>query len=242
MTPATTVPPTIDNPLWHALQRVPPDEALLRALETTLLDRLTLSDPCRDLRDRFGRNAASIPLSAETYHSIIQSTTTQTANQPGNALQSIYDALVTDGCLVLFCAGSAETASTFATTFSQIGFHIERWQPYYSAASRQAAAKLAHNRAHLWQTLTGHYVPLPCHRFVGPLDRFLRPYYDAELALYAQTDPAAPDPAYDKLLFLLRKHEPTADQALPPAHFLPTSKPVDQDSSDTDSQPAEDDD
>ncbi len=229
MTATTSAPPTTENRLWHALQRVPPDEALLRALEAQLLSTLSIEAPCCDLRDQFGRTLPAQTLQHDHFQTIIQSVTSPSAEISGNTPQEIYAALVKDGRLIIFSSGSAESATALAKVYNQIGFSVEQWQPYYCAASQQAAASLSENRAQLWHDLTGHYVPLPWPRFLQPLDDYLRPYFDSELAHYAQdTDSEDADPGYDKLLFVLRKSDNNEEQPLPPATFPAAADPPEQ--------------
>lgn len=194
--------------LWHYLQRVPPEEALLRASEARLIGALALPAPLLDLRDRFGRGRLPSEAERQGAHAAAIVVATGPAPIPDAALlTALWQMLPVDAPLLLCLPRASDhSAATWNGQLNRAGFAVLRWHSYYSAAQQQASAALRSPWPQLSYDLTGHYVFTPWHSVLDPLDAQLRPLD----ALHAPTDS-------DGCLFFVAQRAPQpVDRPLPP--------------------------
>ena len=176
--------PAVTDWLWHALQRVPADQALLRAVEARLLSAAKLPVPCLDQRDAYG---AGIALSADEpsaphYRSAVLTLTPKTAAALPQQLHSVDRRLAIGATVAVYLPATADQLPEIAAAANRCGYLLTRWQPYFSAEIPNRFRPTRLPWPQRWHDLTGHYVPLPWQRFLAQPYANLQPLYAAECA------------------------------------------------------------
>lgn len=181
---ASSAPQSNHRSLWHYLQRVPADEALLRAIEARLVDALELQGRTLDLRDDFGRitlpsrkSLPSRPEDSGKFHQVIMPLNGDELDEFGSYLISIADATEADARIILLVSGHGGDPQPILEDRIR-GLGVERWTTYFGPQAQAVAQQLASPWPQVWQTVTGHYVPLPWKRFLEPKRAWLQPLVD----------------------------------------------------------------
>lgn len=165
-TPTASIAQQQSDWLRYFIKRLPPDEALLKALEYRYFDLLDVPQPCLDLRDG-GLHALTetSDLVANRYASVILSASKQTKPLAEDDLRTLNRSLQLQGMLAL-TVGSYQLSAdnsiiAWATRLMNMGFAIERWQTFFPIT---AYDQLRRQRSPFYQwayDLTGHYVLTP---------------------------------------------------------------------------------
>ncbi|MCO5185848.1 MAG: glycosyltransferase family 39 protein [Anaerolineae bacterium] len=197
--------------LRYFIKRLPPDEALLKALEYRYFNLLDLPQPCLDLRDDGIQSfAAMTDLVPNSYAAIILSASKQSQSFAEEELRSLNRCLQPQGLLALTVGQDQLSAESslmgWATRLMNVGFAIERWLPFFPIT---AYDQLRRQRSPVYDwayALTGHYVLTPWDSAQANLLTRLH-------EIYTQT--TVTDGAF--MLIVARKRSHTAiDTTLPP--------------------------
>ncbi|MGB1251782.1 MAG: ArnT family glycosyltransferase, partial [Candidatus Promineifilaceae bacterium] len=165
--------------LWYFLKRVPPEKALLRAMEARFVEQAHLGQPCLDLRNEYGEHQALPPRSADLSASAVLIGTGD-ATPSFETLREISQRMRTSGKLLVTVPATDltdESAATWTKLLNQAGFHIDRWHPFYDDSAQDASSAEAHNWSDVLYELTGHHA-LPWIRILNPIHTVLRPHYE----------------------------------------------------------------
>ena len=210
--------------LIHYLKRIPPHEALLRAIEQTFL-QAALPDPMLDLRDHLpfaeGEPLAppSLPDSTEAQSAVFVATQRPWQSDLNAYLSQILRLMPIGGKIAVALPSETDSAESWATHFAQHGYQINQWRPYFSQATAEQYEQEQKTYSNSWlHELSGRYA-WPWVSEWEPRAVRLRPYYSAEL-----------QQAEGKYRFFLvekRSQEPL-EPHLPPPSLLRGEQPRDE--------------
>ena len=170
--------------LWHSLEQLPAEEALLDALKARWLQYANLPHPSIRIDGSDSAKSLLVDLSElkDGSQAGIEIDATAATWSVAELLPMIERVVTEEAKMVLFVPYSADwTIESWMAICNKAGWVIEQWRPFYSAEADKVARSLRPWWSNLLFETTGQKM-LPWRSLLEGVERKLRPFYEEDSA------------------------------------------------------------